>query len=78
VVELVVFADVTYIKKLNGQQKVALKINGNVMGCNCNKAKAEGYSKDKYGNKISHAIRNLWEKSKQEAKPVNVTKINKK
>jgi ribosomal protein L18E len=48
------------------------------MGCNCGKTKLEGYSKDKFGNKISHAVRNLWEKSKQEQKPVNVTKINKK
>ena len=48
------------------------------MGCNCGKTKLEGYSKDKFGNKISHAVRNLWEKSKQEQKPVNVTKINTK
>ena len=51
------------------------------MGCNCGKAKATGYRRDSLGNKIydvGKKVRNLWEKSQQEQKPVNVNKINKK
>ena len=92
VVELVVFADVTYIKKLNGQQKVALKINGNDMGCNCGKGKVQGYRRDSQGNKIydnekqrsgtlhrmKQTIKAAWEKSQPEQPSMTVKRINKK
>ena len=43
------------------------------MGCNCGKSKARKRPLEN----IKEVARNLWEKTQQEQKPVNVTKINK-
>tara|TARA_R100001163_G_C5038960_1_gene177520 strand:- start:169 stop:312 length:144 start_codon:yes stop_codon:yes gene_type:complete len=47
------------------------------MGCNCGKSKAR---KPKQGviTKTQQVLRDLWEKTENVNKPVNVTKINKK
>ena len=74
VVEHVVFVDVIFKRKQNGQPRVVLKINGNIMGCNCGKPK----QKTTIVDKTKQVVRNLWEKSQKEEKPFNVTKINKK
>ena len=46
------------------------------MGCNCGK-KGKVAKKSVLG-KTKEVVRNLWEKTQQETKPVNVTRINKK
>jgi len=44
------------------------------MGCNCEKRK----QKTTIVNKTKQVVRDLWEKTQTDKKPVNVTKINKK
>tara|TARA_R100000908_G_C3627289_1_gene69889 strand:+ start:174 stop:338 length:165 start_codon:yes stop_codon:yes gene_type:complete len=54
------------------------------MGCNCGgskihdqKAKLRAERSGPY-NRAKQVVRRMWEKTEQEVKPVNVTKINKK
>jgi|TARA_R110001592_G_scaffold89269_1_gene262677 hypothetical protein len=62
-------------RKQNGQLKVAQKINGNIMGCGCNKTKS---FKTPNMADVRASVKKVWESTKQDPKPVNVTKINKK